>query len=196
MPKSISPSPWIAGRFLVATPAMPDPRFAQSVIFMCQHGPEGALGLIVNKSIDDLPLSQVLEQLDIVPTTAISNRPVMYGGPVEMQRGLVLHSLEYRRDETLIVDHRCAVTSSLEILKDIASGAGPVRNLLVLGHSGWGAGQLDRELQDNTWLVINDDDDDLVFGEAFDGKWQRAMAKLGSKHGLDASAFSHLSGRA
>lgn len=195
MTMPVSTSPWIAGRFLVATPAMPDPRFARSVIFMCEHGPDGALGLIVNQAIDDLPLSQVLEQLEIEVSPAMPARPVLFGGPVEMQLGLVLHSAEYRRRETLVIDDRCALTSSLEILKDIAGGGGPARSVVALGHSGWGPGQLDRELQDNTWLVI-EDDADLVFGDDFAAKWSRAMGKLGSARGLDAAAFSHVGGRA
>ena len=195
MAKSAAASPWIAGRFLVATPAMPDPRFAQSVIFMCRHSPEGALGLIVNKSVDDLPMSQVLEQLEIAPSPELSSRPVLFGGPVEMQRGLVLHTPEYKREETMIVDERHALTASLDILKDIARGAGPARSILALGHSGWGAGQLDRELQDNAWLVI-DDHEDLAFGNDLEGKWQKAMGQLGAKQGFDPAAFSHLTGRA
>jgi putative transcriptional regulator len=195
MSKPAIESPWITGRFLVATPAMPDPRFARSVIFMCRHGPEGALGLIINKSIDDLPMSQVLEQLEIVPPVALRDRPVMFGGPVETQRGLVLHSSEYRREETMLVDEQYALTASLEILKDIAGGTGPARNLLALGHSGWGAGQLDQELQENAWFVI-DDGEELVFGDNLDDKWARAIARLGAKGGLDSAAFSHLTGRA
>jgi putative transcriptional regulator len=174
---------------------MSDPRFARSVIFMCRHGPDGALGLIVNKSIDDLPMSEVLEQLEIVPPAAMRGRPVLFGGPVETQRGLVLHSSEYRREETMLVEEQYALTASLEILKDIADGTGPARNLLALGHSGWGAGQLDHELQENAWFVI-DDDDELIFGDNLDDKWARAIAKLGAKGGLDSAAFSHLTGRA
>jgi len=195
MSKPAIESPWITGRFLVATPAMSDPRFARSVIFMCRHGPDGALGLIVNKSIDDLPMSEVLEQLEIVPPAAMRGRPVLFGGPVETQRGLVLHSSEYRREETMLVEEQYALTASLEILKDIADGTGPARNLLALGHSGWGAGQLDHELQENAWFVI-DDDDELIFGDNLDDKWARAIAKLGAKGGLDSAAFSHLTGRA
>lgn len=195
MPMAANSSPWITGKFLVATPAMPDPRFAQSVIFMCQHGPEGALGLIVNKQIDDLPLSEVLEQLEIVSSPTIGKQPVLFGGPVETQHGLILHSLDYRRDETLIVDQRVALTASLDVLRDIAKGTGPTRSILALGHSGWGAGQLDRELQDNAWLVISDDDE-LVFGADLDAKWQRAMAKLGAKRSFDPAAFPNASGRA
>src|SRR4029078_1738138 len=132
MPQSDLSSPWITGRLLVATPAMPDPRFAQSVIFMCRHGPEGALGLIVNKPIDDLPLSEILQQLDIPVSLSLQHGPVHYGGPVETQRGLVLHSPDYRREETMLVDDRHALTASLEILRDIASGAESRRHCFCL----------------------------------------------------------------
>ncbi len=198
MPGSSSPAATLVGRFLVAAPSMPDERFQKSVVFICKHDDDGALGIIVNNKVDDLPLGQVFKQLGIeVPQTA-AEKPVLFGGPVETSRGLVLHSADYKRDETLLIEGGMALTASLEILKDMAGGSGPKNAWLALGHSGWAPGQLDREMQDNAWLVV-DGDADLVFDGDFAAKWQRALDKLG-KGGpggrFDLASFSHQSGRA
>jgi len=187
----------LVGRFLVAAPSMPDERFQKSVVFICKHDDDGALGIIVNNKVDDLPLGQVYKQLGIdVPETA-GERPVLFGGPVETARGLVLHSADYKREETLLIDGGLALTASLEILKDMAGGSGPKQAWLALGHSGWAPGQLDREMQDNAWLVV-DGDAALVFDADLPAKWQRALDRLGG--GLtgrfDPASFSHQTGRA
>jgi putative transcriptional regulator len=194
-----SPAASLVGRFLVAAPSMPDERFQKSVVFVCKHDTDGALGIIVNNKVDDLPLGQVYKQLGIeIPGTA-AERPVLFGGPVETSRGLVLHSADYKREETLLIDGGMALTASLEILKDMAGGTGPKQAWLALGHSGWAPGQLDREMQDNAWLVV-DADVDLVFDADFDAKWQRALDRLGSKLSsagrFDPASYSSQSGRA
>jgi putative transcriptional regulator len=178
---------------------MPDERFQKSVVFICKHDDEGALGIIVNNKVDDLPLGQVYKQLGIaVPKTEVE-LPVLFGGPVETSRGLVLHSADYKREETLLIEGGMALTASLEILKDMADGSGPKQAWLALGHSGWSPGQLDREMQDNAWLVI-DADLNLVFDPDFDAKWQRALDRLGGKAGVgghfDLASYSHQTGRA
>jgi putative transcriptional regulator len=194
-----SPAGSLAGRFLVASPSMPDERFQKSVVFICKHDDDGALGIIVNNKVDDLPLGQVYKQLGIeMPKTEVEN-PVLFGGPVETSRGLVLHSADYKREETLLIEGGMALTASLEILKDMAGGGGPKQAWLALGHSGWAPGQLDREMQDNAWLVV-DGDATLVFDPDFDAKWQRALDRLGSKGApggrFDPASYSHQSGRA
>jgi putative transcriptional regulator len=202
MPGSSSPAATFVGRFLVAAPSMPDERFQKSVVFVCKHDGDGALGIIVNNKVDDLPLGQVYKQLGIaVPKTA-SDSAVLFGGPVETSRGLVLHSADYKRDETLLIKGGLALTASLEILKDMASGSGPQQAWLALGHSGWSAGQLDREMQDNAWLVV-DADAALVFDPDLEAKWQRALDRLGGKGGggpgggrFDPATYSHQVGRA
>jgi putative transcriptional regulator len=199
MPGSSSPAATLVGRFLVAAPSMPDERFQKSVVFICKHDDEGALGIIVNNKVDDLPLGQVYKQLGIaVPEVAIE-LPVLFGGPVETTRGLVLHSADYKREETLLIDGGLALTASLEILKDMADGSGPKQAWLALGHSGWSPGQLDREMQDNAWLVV-DADPNLVFDPDFDAKWQRALDRLGGKTSpgghFDLASYSHQTGRA
>jgi putative transcriptional regulator len=180
---------------------MPDERFQKSVVFICKHDTDGALGIIVNNKVDDLPLAQVYKQLGIEVPGAAAEKPVLFGGPVETSRGLVLHSADYKREETLLIEGGMALTASLEILKDMAGGQGPQRAWLALGHSGWAAGQLDQEMQDNAWLVV-DGDADLVFDANLDSKWQRALDRLGAKSAkgdarhFDPAFFSHQSGRA
>ncbi len=194
-----TPGSILVGRFLVAAPSMPDERFQKSVVFICKHDDDGALGIIVNNKVEDLPLGQVYKQLGIEVAPAAPEIPVLFGGPVETSRGLVLHSADYKRDETLLIDGGMALTASLEILKDMAGGSGPKRAWLALGHSGWAPGQLDREMQDNAWLVV-DGDFELVFDEDLNGKWQRALDRLGGKGGpggrFDPASFSHQAGRA
>ena len=197
MPRPASPAASLAGRFLVAAPSMPDERFQKSVVFICKHDEDGALGIIVNTKVEDLPLGQVYRQLGIeVPATS-AELPVLFGGPVETTRGLVLHSADYKRDETLLFEGGLALTASLEILKDMAGGSGPKQAWLALGHSGWEPGQLDREMQDNAWLVV-DGDAGLVFDADFAAKWQRALDRLGSgpTGRFDPASFSPQTGRA
>jgi putative transcriptional regulator len=199
MSASSTPAASLVGRFLVAAPSMPDERFQKSVVFICKHDDDGALGIIVNNKVDDLPLGQVYKQLGIEVAKTTAETPVLFGGPVETSRGLVLHSADYKRDETLLIDGGLALTASLEILKDMAGGSGPKQAWLALGHSGWAPGQLDREMQDNAWLVV-DANAALVFDADFDAKWQRALDLLGGKGGpggkFDLASFSHQAGRA
>jgi putative transcriptional regulator len=199
-----SPAATLVGRFLVAAPSMPDERFRKSVVFICKHDDDdGALGIIVNNTVDDLPLGQVYKQLGIEVPDPAAKRPVLFGGPVETSRGLVLHSADYKREETLLIDGSgvggLALTASLEILKDMADGSGPKQAWLALGHSGWAPGQLDREMQDNAWLVV-DADSALVFDPDFEAKWQRALDRLGGKGSpggrFDLASYSHQTGRA
>ena len=200
MPGSGSPAATLVGRFLVAAPSMPDKNFQKSVVFICKHDEDGALGIIVNNKVEGLPLGQVYKQLGIDVSPAAAERAVLFGGPVDTARGLVLHSADYKREgETLLIEGGMALTASLEILKDMAGGRGPKEAWLALGHSGWAPGQLDREMQDNAWLVV-DGDAALVFDADFAAKWQRALDRLGSKGGpggrFDPASFSHQSGRA
>jgi putative transcriptional regulator len=168
----------LAGQMLVAMPGMRDPRFARTVIYMCAHSPEGAMGLVVNRAIEQVSFTALLEQLEIEDTGLGLPFSIHFGGPVETGRGFVLHSPDYRRDGTLVVSGSVALTATIDIVRAIARGDGPKRHLLALGYSGWGPGQLDAEIRANAWLQV-DADDDLVFGSVLDQKWIRAMAKLG-----------------
>jgi putative transcriptional regulator len=168
----------LAGQLLVAMPQMQDPRFARSVILMCAHNEEGAMGLVVNKLIDQLTMPELMKQLKIEGQPPGDRESVHFGGPVEASRGFVLHSADYVETGTLVVGDAFALTATLDILRAIGRGEGPTRSLLALGYAGWGPGQLDAEIQANGWLTVAPDND-IVFGSDHCDKWQRALAKLG-----------------
>ncbi len=170
---------FLTGQFLVAMPGMADPRFHRAVIYMCAHTSENAMGLIVNKPMQDLRFTDILENLNIHPRS--NNCQAIHvhrGGPVERQRGFVLHSADYQREGTLMLNERIALSATTEILKSIAEGDGPHRNLMALGYSGWGAGQLDEEIKRNAWMIVPADPE-LLFDGDFGCKWEHALAKLG-----------------
>ncbi len=169
---------YLTGQLLVAMPSMTDPRFARSVIFMCVHNANGAMGLVVNKLVDSISFPALLEQLNIEVGGLLQPRDVHYGGPVESGRGFVLHSMDYHQEGTVAVDDDFALTATVDILRAIAGGTGPRHAMLALGYAGWGAGQLDGELQANAWLNVPADES-LVFDPEPDTKWERAMAKIG-----------------
>lgn len=182
----------LSGRLLIAMPSMGDSRFAQSVIFMCSHSDQGAMGLIVNKPADDLSFKDLLKQLDIkTPADARSIR-IHVGGPVEFGRGFVLHSAEYSQEEaTMDVTPEFGMTATLDILEDIAEGNGPEQAILAMGYAGWSAGQLEAEIVRNGWL-IGDATQSLVFGREDGTKWQGALAHMG----IDPLMLSPEGGRA
>ncbi len=175
---TLNDDPYLSGHLLVAMPNMPDERFDRTVIYICAHNEEGAMGLVVNKAMDDLTFPDLLEQLDIVPTGYHEAIKVHFGGPVEAGRGFVLHSPDYMQDATMMVDDRVALTATVDILQAIADGQGPDKSLLALGYAGWGPGQLDDEIKANGWLHV-EADADLVFGAGLDDKWEQAMVKIG-----------------
>lgn len=169
----------LTGQLLIAMPDMGDPRFDRSVIYMCAHSDDGAMGLIVNKPTPDVRFSDLLEQLSIPEGDEASKIRVHYGGPVETGRGFVLHSGDYKSGAgTMEVTDRVGMTATLDILEDIASGSGPERSMLGLGYAGWGAGQLEGEIARNGWLVC-DATDDILFGRAAEHKWTAALKVLG-----------------
>jgi putative transcriptional regulator len=169
----------LTGQLLIAMPQMLDPRFARSVVYVCAHSEEdGAMGLVVNKLLASLTMDELMAHLKLETSRIDDARPVHFGGPVEPGRGFVLHTPDYHEEATLTVGEQFAVTATLDILRAIGRGEGPSRNLLALGYAGWAPGQLDAELQANGWLCVPADAD-LVFEGDVDGKWQRALAKLG-----------------
>tara|TARA_R110002096_G_scaffold8802_4_gene35804 strand:- start:7984 stop:8550 length:567 start_codon:yes stop_codon:yes gene_type:complete len=180
------------GKLLIAMPGIGDTNFDKSVIYMCAHSEDGAMGLIINKPAPDLALTDLLEQLSINPSQPISLKSIYIGGPVEHGRGFVLHSRDYKpQDATLDVTDTVGMTASLEILEDISNGTGPDQCLLALGYSGWAPGQLESEIQENGWLVC-DAPDDLLFATKDDEKWNAALKSLG----IDARMLSAEGGRA
>jgi putative transcriptional regulator len=182
----------LSGKLLIAMPGMGDPRFERSVVFLCAHSPEGAMGLIVNKPAPDISFRGLLEQLGIVPAPGLADIRVHFGGPVEHGRGFVLHSADYRgNSSTLQVDDRFGMTATLDILEDIARGEGPAASMLALGYAGWGPGQLEGEILRNGWLT-GDAAPDLVFAEPDATKWERALRSMG----IDPVSLSAAAGRA
>ena len=169
---------YLSGQMLIAMPGMTDPRFEKAVIYICAHNEDGAMGLVVNRLIESMTFPEMLKQLDIEPTEPEDVIRVLLGGPVEQARGFVLHSPDYLQDASMVVNDDVALTATIDILRAIADGAGPRNRLLALGYAGWGPGQLDSEILHNGWLNVSADDD-LVFGEDLDAKWERAMAKIG-----------------
>lgn len=173
-----SHSGYLTGQFLVAMPSMSDPRFQRTVIYLCVHNAEGAMGLVVNRLVESLTFDELLEQLSIPPAYSGDEIRIHFGGPVESGRGFVLHSTEYVREGTVLMDNGIGLTATVDILRDIADGSGPRDSLLALGYAGWGPGQLDGEIQENSWLTVPADPD-LLFDAALDQKWDRAVGMLG-----------------
>jgi putative transcriptional regulator len=179
---------YFTGQLLIAMPQMEDPRFARSVIYVCAHTDDGAMGLVINHPIESVSFPDLLKQLNIEGAITGDEIRVMFGGPVETGRGFVLHSPDYKQESTLEVGQDVCLTATMEILRDIANGDGPRQSLLALGYAGWGPGQLDSELQSNGWLIAPADET-LIFGANILNKWNEALAKLGISAG-------HLSGDA
>ncbi|MHA1133574.1 MAG: YqgE/AlgH family protein [Alphaproteobacteria bacterium] len=177
---------YLDGQLLIAMPAMGDPRFSRSVIYLCAHSSEGAMGIIINQRAPNISFSELLEQLNIVPTedrialpAGLSAMDVHLGGPVETGRGFVLHSADYFKVEsTLPIDETVCLTATVDILRDIAKGSGPNKALLALGYAGWAPGQLEDEIHANGWLNCPANPE-LIFDPELDGKYSRALGSLG-----------------
>jgi putative transcriptional regulator len=173
---------FLAGQLLIAMPNMGDPRFERSVVLICTHDADHAMGVIVNKRLDDVSFTELLEQLEIAAGDGADETHVFFGGPVQTERGLVLHSLDYQLDRTVMLPAGLGLTATRDILIDIG-GASPKRPapkhyLLAIGHAGWGAGQLEREIAMNAWIHC-EADDSIIFNGAENDAWSQALAKLG-----------------
>jgi putative transcriptional regulator len=182
---------WLEGQLLVATPQVKGDMFAQSVIYLFVHNEEGAMGLVLNKPLDQIQTSEVLDQLGIEAGPQMRPLPVLHGGPVEEQRGFLLHSGDYASDTSLRAENGLSVTASAAILKAIAQGRGPHHRLLLLGYAGWGAGQLEAEMEQNSWISVPATPE-LVFHEEPDELWSLAAGSLG----IDMGRFSPTAGHA
>lgn len=179
------------GKLLIAMPNMGDPRFDHSVVYICDHSSEGAMGLIINKPRPNLRYVKLLQELNIEVEGIIRDKLVHYGGPVEKMRGFVLHSSDYTAGlGTIEVDGGLSMSATLEILKDIARGQGPQRSLLALGYAGWGPDQLEDEIGQNCWLTC-DASSDLVFDDDNASKWEMALRTLGVSPMLLSSTAGH-----
>ncbi|MEP3048575.1 MAG: YqgE/AlgH family protein [Roseibium sp.] len=186
------------GQFLIAMPSMADSRFGHSVIYICSHSDQGAMGLVVNQVASHLSLEELLLQLDIVNDesairlpTKIKDMAVHKGGPVEVERGFVLHSNDFMLGKsTLNIDNGICLTATLEILRALAQGDGPSQAILALGYAGWAPGQLEAEIQENGWLTAPADPD-ILFDTNFEGKWHRALGSMGIDPALLVSEPGH-----
>lgn len=181
---------YLTGQLLVAMPGMTDPRFERAVVYMCVHSlDEGAMGLIVNKPLPDVRFRDILKNLNIKACSdTCSNIQVHRGGPAQTQLGFILHSGDYQKAGTLAVTSEICLSTTTDILRAIAEGNGPQKNLMALGYAGWDSQQLDDEIKRNAWLNVPADPE-LLFSTDYDSKWDKALAKLGiASHQLSAAA--------
>ena len=172
------PTESLTGRLLIAMPHIGDPRFERAVILICAHNSDHAMGIVINEVMDDLRLPELLDQLGVDGEQA-NDAPILAGGPVGTDRGFVLHSDDYDTPGvTLNVTEGVCMTASLDILDAMAGNDQPERAILALGYSGWGAGQIEQEIAGNVWLTA-DADAQIVFDNAYETKWSRALARIG-----------------
>lgn len=183
---------FLEGKLLIAMPGMSDPHFEKSVIFMCAHSAEGAMGIIINKPVTGLSFHDLMQKLELAIAPTTPNFPILYGGPVETGRGFVLHSGDYESSEaTLPVSEDVSLTATLDILRAMAEGRGPEHAIFALGYAGWSPGQIEDEIRRNGWIHC-DADSELLFETGLDTKWAIALRKLG----IDASGLSAHAGHA
>lgn len=196
--KAVPQRGYLDGQMLIAMPSMRDERFARTVIYICAHSSEGAMGIVVNQPAANINFPDLLVQLDVISDSDLIQLPasagsvqVLKGGPVETGRGFVLHSSDFFiENSTLPIDDGICLTATLDILKAIAKGDGPGNALLALGYAGWAPGQLETEIQDNGWLHCSADPD-LIFGSDIGKKYERALKKLGIDVGMLSSEAGH-----
>jgi putative transcriptional regulator len=189
---------YMDGQMLIAMPAMGDERFSRAVIYVCAHSTEGAMGIVVNQPAPNISFPDLLVQLEVIPAAERIELPtkagavkVLKGGPVETGRGFVLHSADFFiENSTLPIDEGICLTATLDILKAIATGGGPVSAILALGYAGWAPGQLETEIQQNGWLHCTADPE-LIFGTDTGGKYEKALRKIGIDLGKLSSEAGH-----
>ena len=189
---------FLDGQMLVAMPGMVDERFARSVIYLCAHSEEGAMGIVINRPASKVRFPELLVQLQVIDEDKAIELPrragamqVLKGGPVETGRGFVLHTSDFFIDNsTLPIDRGVSLTATVDILRAIASGSGPDHAVLALGYAGWSAGQLESEMQHNGWLNVPGDPS-LIFDDALDSKYERAISHLGIDLGHLSSQAGH-----
>ncbi len=190
---------YLDGQLLLAMPSMTDPRFDRSVIYMCSHSEEGAMGIVINSHAVNIDFPNLLDQLDVTYDSEQlfllekedEEITLHAGGPVEVGRGFVLHTADYVQKSTMVISETIALTATVDILSAIAQGTGPANYIVALGYTGWGGGQLEEEINRNSWLNI-EADEELLFRTDLDLKWARAMAKLG----VDITMLSTYAGNA
>jgi len=179
---------FLVGQMLIAMPAIGDPRFERSLVLICAHDGEHAMGIAVNHPVEGMTVSGLLKQLDVPCSETPRTEQVLLGGPVETERGFVLHTGDYPPDEhSLVIGPDLILSGTRDALATLSSPVSPPRRaLLALGYAGWGPGQLEREIRDNVWLTV-DGDEDLIFAERTELKWTRALSRLGIDPGFLAA---------
>jgi putative transcriptional regulator len=174
----MGPETNLTNHFLIAMPRLEDPNFFHTVTYICEHTTDGAMGIVINRPMD-LHLADIFDQLEIqISANDVAEQPVYIGGPVQSDRGFVLHESTTKWASTLQVTAEISVTTSLDILEAIATGKGPRHNLVALGYAGWGAGQLESELAQNAWLS-GPAKSEIIFNRASEERWQAAADLLG-----------------
>ena len=181
----------LTGQLLISMPSLQDERFFKTVIYLCAHSNDGAMGIIINKKIDYDLYPDLLEQLGIDKPMDNKKLFIRYGGPVESGRGFILHSDEIIQKESLSIDSGIALTSTAEFFENLSKGKGPKNSILALGYAGWGAGQLEKEIIANSWMTLSADSK-FLFDEEVNNKWSQAYNLLG----IDPNKLSHHSGNA
>ncbi len=169
---------YFEGQLLIATPALTDGCFTRSVIYLCQHNDEGAMGLIINQKLEKADAKKVLEQFSVKWPKTGKQLAVRFGGPVDMVRGFVLHSTDYTNPDTYLINESLALTSSVDILNDMAVGKGPQKGMLALGYTGWTSAQLEKEIEENSWFTAPATPE-IIFDENDATKWERAAESVG-----------------
>lgn len=186
---------YLAGKLLLAMPSMRDPRFENAVIYLCSHDENGAMGLVINHALPGMQFKHLLNELDIASDIEVDpnilKTPLMNGGPVDTGRGFLLHSRDFQVKERISMDDDIFISGTIDSLKAMAKGNGPEERLIMFGYAGWSAGQLDEEIQNNSWLV-SDANSELIFGAEHNEKWQKAVSGLG----FDPAMLSGDAGRA
>ncbi len=182
----------LAGKLLVAMPSMTDQRFDKAVIFMCAHDSQGAMGLRVDDQMDDVHFEKIISQTDIKSDIAIDLDAVnvLNGGPVESGRGFLLHSGDFQQKDTIRITRDYGVSGTVDALREVVEGNGPGKMLFVMGHAGWTAGQLDRELQDNVWLIANTTPE-ILFDVPYKDRWTFALKTMGIDPMMISSSVGH-----
>ncbi len=189
--KKINPN-YFTGKLLIATPLLNGSCFEKSVVYLCAHNDTGAMGILVNLTLNNMKYSDLLKEVGIRNSEIhCSELPIYFGGPVEAGKGFILHTNDYHSFNTQLIKDNISLTSTVDILKDMAVGRGPNKKIIALGCAGWGPGQIEKEIKENAWITISANEN-LVFGENNKYKWQQAIDSLG----IDMAMLSHVVGNA
>ncbi|MGC6484520.1 MAG: YqgE/AlgH family protein [Candidatus Puniceispirillales bacterium] len=181
---------FLTGQFLIAMPQMDDPRFSNTVIFICSHDEDAAMGVVINQAMEDLYLDSLAEQIGIGTPRFWGDTPVFNGGPMEQSRGLVIHSSDHMLPDSITINDRMAMTSNIKIINEIANGYGPQDFIVALGHASWTSGQLEREIRNNVWLTLPFQQD-LIFNDRIDQTWMNCFSRLGISTSQMSPYYGH-----